>query len=213
MNRLVSFLTTLVFIFSGILFTGCKEDEKGLVTAITLVGGTYNATCRCNQFSLKDNASLQVTAFVMPRDAANQNVTFASKNNNIFDVSGTGLITPKAIGIDTLIVSATDRSGISTRYQIIVTDHMVKATAINVTAAGSNMTLKIGGAPFDLAAQVTLAPADTWNKTVTYQSNNEAIAVVTADGTVSPTGVGSTTITIRTVDGSNLSRNVNVTVQ
>jgi len=96
---------------------------------------------------------------------------------------------------------------------VIIIDHMVKATAINVTAAGSNISLKKGGASFDLGACVTLTPADTWNKTVTYKSNNEAIVAVSASGIVNPVGVGSTTITITTADGSNISRNVNVTVQ
>lgn len=193
--------------------TGCKDKEDVMVTAVTIQEAVWASVNNCMQLTLKDNATLQVTPFIMPRDAANQTVTYSSKYPNLMEVSASGLITGKAPGVDTLTVSATDGSGISSWYRVVIVDHMVKATAINVTAAGSNMTLKIGGSSFDLGACVTLAPDDTWDKTVTYQSNDETIATVTENGIVTPAGIGSTTITVKTADGSNISRDCNVTVQ
>ena len=94
-----------------------------------------------------------------------------------------------------------------------IADHKVKATAINVTAAGGNIELKIGGGSFDIGACVTLAPADTWNKTITYTSNDETVATVSATGVVTPAGLGATTVSVKTTDGSNLSRDCNVVVR
>ncbi|MDR1154689.1 MAG: Ig-like domain-containing protein [Bacteroidales bacterium] len=204
-------LFSIMLLSTGL--TGCKDKEDGMVTAVTIQEAVWASVNNCMQLTLKDNATLQVTPFIMPRDAANQTVTYSSKYPNLMEVSASGLITGKAPGVDTLTVSATDGSGISTWYRVVIVDHMVKATAINVTAAGSNMTLKTGGSAFDLGACVTLAPDDTWDKTVTYQSNNETIATVTENGMVAPVGIGSTTITVKTADGSNISRDCNVTVQ
>ena len=203
-------INVVLFLLAG--FYGCKEKEDGIVTALTIKEGKWVSTSSCMVITLKDNATLQLTPFIMPRDAANQTVKYAHKYTEFMEVSESGLITGKSPGVDTLTVSATDGSGISTWYRVVITDHKVKATAINVTAAGSNISLKVGGAAFDLGAQVTLSPADTWDKTVTYKSNNEAVATVSESGIVTPAGIGATTITVTTADGSNISRNVNVTV-
>ena len=210
-NILIGSATAILFLFACL--TGCEEKQENLVTALTIKEAEYISSGTYMRIALKDNATLQLTPFIMPRDAANQTVTYSNMYPNLMEVSASGFITAKAIGTDTLTVSATDGSGIKVSYRVEITDHMIKATAINVTAEGNNMILKLDGASFDLAAQVTLAPDDTWDKTVTYQSNDEDVATVTEDGIVSPVGVGNTTITIRTADGSNLSRNCNVTVQ
>jgi hypothetical protein len=188
----------------------CKDDEDGLVTAITVREAVYVSPVM--QLSLKDNATLQLTPYIMPQTASNKNVTYSNARHDLLEISASGLITPKGIGTDTITISATDASGVKVSYPVIISDHQVKATAINVTAAGANMVIKAGNT-FNLGATVTLTPADTWNKTVTYKSANESIATVTAAGVVTAVAEGITVITITTADGSNISRDCNVTVQ
>jgi len=211
-NILINIITVSLFIFT--FLTACEKEDKDVkVNAVTVKEAVYVSSGTFMQISLKDNATLQLTPFIMPQDAANKSVKYSNKYSNLMTVSESGLITAKAVGTDTLTVSATDGSGVEVSYRVLISDHMVKATAINVTAAGSNFELKIGGTPFNLASCVTLSPTDTWNKTVTYKSNNETIVTVSADGLVSPVAAGSTTITIKTADGSNISRDCNVTVK
>jgi len=213
MKKIISFLI-YTCIVSCIIFAGCEKDkDSGLITAITIEEAVYVQSINSMQIALKDNATLQLTPFIMPQGATNKMIKYSNKYPNLMEVRESGLITAKAVGTDTLTVSATDGSGVTVSYQVLISDHQVKATAINVTAAGSNMVLKIGGSPFDLSACVTLSPADTWNQVVAYKSNNEAVAAVSEKGIVSPVGVGNTTITITTTDGSNISRDCNVTVQ
>ena len=212
MKKIISFLIGSVAFC--IAFVGCEKDNnERLITAVTIQEATYVQSANSMQISLKDNATLQLTPFFMPQDAASKKVSYSNKYPNLMEVSESGVITGKAPGMDTLTVRATDGSGVTVSYQVVIIDHKVPATAINVTAEGSNMKLKVGGTPFDLAACVTLSPADTWTKDVAYKSNNESIVTVTANGIVNPVGVGSTIITITTIDGSNLSRDCNVTVQ
>jgi hypothetical protein len=189
----------------------CKEDEEdGLVTAITVREAVYVSPIM--QLSLKDNATLQLTPYIMPQTASNKNVTYSNKHPELLTVSESGLITPKGIGTDTVTIRAKDGSNVSVSYPVIIADHQVKATAINVTAAGANMVIKIGNT-FNLGAAVTLAPTDTWDKTVNYKSANESIATISTAGIVTAVAEGTTVITITTADGSNISRDCNVTVQ
>lgn len=48
----------------------------------------------------------------------------------------------------------------------------------------------------------TIAPANATNKAVTWSSSNTAVATVDANGVVTGTGVGTSTITVTTVDGA-----------
>ena len=192
----------------------CSDDnDSGKVLAVTLLeavrDGNNNNTMT---ISLKDNETLQLTPYILPQNATNKNVTYSNLHSEILTVNQSGLITPTGVGTDTLTVSATDGSGVKTSYLVQIIDHKVKATAINITAEGNNMSLKVGGTSFNLAATITLSPADTWDKSLSYTSGDESIATVSEDGMVTPVGVGITTITVRTLDGSNLSRVCNVTV-
>ncbi|MDR0421754.1 MAG: Ig-like domain-containing protein [Proteiniphilum sp.] len=210
---LMKALVTLTIVATA-LMTGCNDGgDSGKVLAVTLQeavsDGNNNNTMT---ISLKDNETLQLTPYVLPRDATNRNVTYSSLHPEVLTVSESGLITPTGVGTDTLTVSATDGSGVKTSYLVRIIDHKVKATAINVTAEGSNMTLKIEGTPFNLAATLTLAPADTWDKTLKYTSGDESIVKVSKEGLVTPVAAGVTTVTVETTDGSNLSRVCNVTV-
>lgn len=208
----LSVLAVIVLV-SGCDPQGFEPDNDGKVTSIAVKEAVYVSTGTPSmQISFKDNEELQLNVVILPQSAKNQKVTFTNKHPELMTVTESGLLKPKSFGKDTLIVSATDGSGLSTRFIVNIIDHMVKATAINIAAAAQNKQLKIGGAPFDLAANVTLAPADTWNKAVSYASNDEAIVTVDAAGIVTPVSVGSTTVTIRTTDGSNLSVNWNVSV-
>lgn len=193
---------------------GFEPDNDGKIKSIAVKEAVYvSSGTPSMQLSLKDNAELQLNVVIMPQNAKNQKLTYTNKYPELLEVTQDGLLKGKGIGTDTLTISSTDGSGVSVRFVVNISDHMVKATAINVTEAGSNILLKIGGNNFNLAECVTLAPADTWNKAVTYTSNDNSIATVDADGIVTPVSVGATTITIKTTDGSDLSKDCAVTVQ
>jgi hypothetical protein len=217
-KKIIFILACIAFYAS---FTGCSIDpdippRTGMVTAITIEEAVYDASINWMRITLRSNETLQLTPFIMPRQADNPRVSFSNNNPDLMTVSETGLITPRtnrSFGIDTLTVSATDGSGITVRYQVVITDHMVPASAISVTAEGANMFLRVGRAPFDLGATVSLLPTDTYDKRISFTSNDESIVTVTPEGMVTAVALGTTTITIRTLDGSNLSRDVNVTVQ
>jgi uncharacterized repeat protein (TIGR02543 family) len=67
-----------------------------------------------------------------------------------------------------------------------------------VTLNHSTLSMTAGDAPVTLTA--TVAPANATNKNVTWSSSNTNVATVN-NGTVIATGGGTTTITVKTVDG------------
>ncbi|MFV0268669.1 MAG: Ig-like domain-containing protein [Draconibacterium sp.] len=202
-------LTILLLAF-GLAFSSCTEDDEIKVAAVTLLQAEY--VDNNMQISLKDNETLQLTPFIMPQNASDKNVVYSNKNTEILTISTDGLLTPKAIGTDTITVQATDGSGVQTSYRVNITDHMVKATGISVSAEASNVELKIGGATFNLADHITITPADTWDKSVSYKSSNVNVVTVSSEGIITPVGVGNATVTVTTADGSNISRDCNITV-
>lgn len=209
-------ITYLLFAaFAVVMTVGCEPkgfepDTSGKARSIAVKEAVYVAASQSMQLSFKDNTELQLNVVTIP---ANIPVAFSNRRPEIMEVTSAGVLKPNKPGVDTLTVSATDGSGLSTRYVVNVIDHMVKATAINVAAEGANFQLKVGGTTFDLGRHVSLAPADTWDKTVTYTSGDPTLVTVDAAGIVTSAGKeGATTITIKTTDGSNLSRDVNVEV-
>ncbi|GHT40967.1 hypothetical protein AGMMS49965_10040 [Bacteroidia bacterium] len=191
--------------------SGCNDDSDGAkVSAIGVKEAVYVSPIM--QLSLKDNATLQLTPFIMPQNAANKAVAYSNLYPKVLEISADGLITPKAVGTDTITIRATDGSGVKVSYPVVITDHIVKATAINVTALGANMSIKIGNT-FDLGHEVTLSPNDTWDTSVTYASSDATIATVDANGIVTAVAEGTAQITITTADGSNLTRTCPVEVK
>lgn len=62
------------------------------------------------------------------------------------------------------------------------------------------MTLTVGGQPVTIIP--TIEPANATNLNIIWTSSNEAVARVSANGTVTPMGAGTATITGRTEDGN-----------
>ena len=97
---------------------------------------------------------------------------------------------------------------------IRIADAAPKFTEISL-ANNKNVELGVNTAYQNLS--VTSAPLyaqqSYMNKNVTWKSSNEKIAKVDAYGNVTGVGAGTATITVTTIDGSNLSASCNVTVK
>ena len=82
--------------------------------------------------------------------------------------------------------------------------------AVTSITATSSMTLEVGGTK---TISTTVSPSDAYNKKLSFTSGNTNVATVDANGKVTAKGSGTTTITIKTTDGSNISKTCNVTVE
>lgn len=202
------------------LLSACDDKVDGF-GSLTVKEAKY-ANNRM-ELTLQDNETLPLTLFTMPRTDDPIEATYTSRHPDWLKVEG-NVLTPALFSggatiyepetrTDTLTVSA---GGLSVNYVVIITNHIKRVKDIKLTAAGANFQIKRGGGAegtFNLASTISFSPADAYDQTVTYTSSDESIATVSPEGIVtSGDNEGTAVITIKTCDGSEVTRTANVTV-
>jgi hypothetical protein len=124
MRKILFFATAALF--CG-LAGGCSPDGfdgyGDKVTSIGLQDAKFvSSPTEHMEFALTIGTPLQLKPMVLPTTAANKNVAYSNRHANLMEVTSEGLLTPKAIGTDTLTVSATDGSGVYTNFVIRITE-------------------------------------------------------------------------------------------
>ena len=181
-------------------------SSDGTVTALSV--GTANITATCGNATVTckvtvnpveatgvilsaDNMSLLVgqteklTATVQPANTTDKTVTWKSDNEAVATVSSDGTVT--AVSVGTANITATCGKATATCK---VTVNPVEATGVILSA--DNMSLLVGQTE---KLTATVQPANTTDKTITWKSDNEAVATVSSDGTVTALSVGTANIT------------------
>ena len=199
----------------------------GVVTAVsvgtativvTTVDGNFADTCvvTVNPISVKsvalDKATLTLdiaqtatlVATVNPADAANPAITWTSDNEAVATVAD-GVVTAVAVGTATITVTTVDGNFTAT-CEVTVVEPIVAVTGVTLDKATLTLTV-----PETATLIATVSPETATDKSVTWASDNEAVATV-ADGVVAAVAEGTATITVTTVDG-NFTATCVVTVQ
>lgn len=120
-------------------------------------------------------------------------VEWESSNESVVKISSSGLLT--AVGPGNAKITATLRNG-SKSFNISVTTRAVEKIALIATDSEPQI-----GDVLKLTAEVS--PANATEKTVSWLSDNEDVAIVTSDGIVIVIGEGIAKITATACDGSN----------
>lgn len=205
--------------------------DNGVVTAVsageaiitvTTEDGAKTATCKVTvnapqtvpvtgvtltktELTLAEGGSEKLTATVEPANATNQTVTWSSNNEQVATVAD-GTVTAVKAGTAAITVKTADGNYQAT-CAVTVKPQNVLVTHISVTGTAS---LYVGDTA-KLTAKVE--PTNATNPAVTWSSNNESVATVGTDGTVTAVSAGTATITATAQDGSNVSGSCGVTVQ
>ena len=155
---------------------------------------------------------------IYPENVTYKDVTWTSSNENIATVSDEGEV--KAIEgdgttfsvIQLAPVAAYSGSGIYKTLKVVVSNTMVQAESINVSSESQEV---YAGETLQLTASIL--PENSTYKTVKWTSSDESIATVDANGLV--TGIvndkvnANVTITATTLDGSNVTGSIELTVK
>ncbi len=139
-------------------------------------------------------ATGKITAIITPEDAVNSKVNWISSNIQVASVDDNGVVTPLTTGTAT-ITATTDDGGFSKQCTVTVL-----APAEGVELNKDNLTLRVEGSTYQLKANVL--PVDATNKDVIWSSSNSDVAVVNAQGVVTPVAVGNSVITVTTDYGA-----------
>ena len=117
-----------------------------------------------------------------------------------------GVVTRKQYGTISIYATTTDGSGKFAKVKI----HFIEAKAEDIQFEKENIVLQPG---YSHDIMYKVLPYNTADQAVQWKSSDETVATVSNDGIINAINVGNAVITCTTCDGSNISRNINVTVE
>ena len=178
----------------AVTFTVTEKDPDPVpVTSVKLNNTTLNLT-------VGDSETL--TAIVLPDNATNKDVTWASSNEDVATVDENGKVT--AVKAGTAIITAT-AGGKKASCEVTVTSQPVPVTGISLDDAEVSV-----GRTIQLKPKFT--PADTTQRGVTWVSSDETIATVDTNGNVKGLAEGTVSITVTSTEDANVTATCTVTV-
>ncbi len=147
-----------------------------------------------------------INAKLMPSNTSDNKVlTWKSSDNKIVTVSSKGVITGIKKGTAT-ITATIPSNGYSASTTVTVGDTV---NVSSVTASPSSMKIGVGE---NKTIMVTVSPANSSTRAVTYKSSDKKIASVSSNGQVSGNKKGTATITITSKNDTTKKAKVKVTV-
>ena len=153
--------------------TGIKLDKT---THDMFVGETFRLTYKITPDGVSDGA-----------------VTWSSSNTSIVSVDQSGKVTARGVG--TAVVMVKTKDGGYTAICTINVGRVSTAIKLDVT----KLVLNVGEYYY---LEASLTPADTTEKTITYESSDAKVAVVSKKGKITAKKAGACVIMAKTKSGS-----------
>jgi len=154
---------------------------------------------------LEEGGTSQINVIFTPANTTDKGLTYVSDNTGIATVSSTGLIKAVRKGTATITVKTKDGSNKSATVKVTVDPIL----ATSMTASMSKTEL-VAGETVQISASV--APSNASVKTFKYTSSDPYAATVSNTGLITALAQGFTTITVETVDGSNIKKTFDLTI-
>ncbi|WP_051412162.1 Ig-like domain-containing protein [Halonatronum saccharophilum] len=143
--------------------------------------------------SIKEGEEVQLTTTVEPEDATNDGVSWSSDDENIATVDSNGLVSGVSVGEATITVTTDDGNY---HASIVITVDPIEVTGVSIDQEDQSIE---DGTTTHLT--VTIEPDNATDKSVSWSSSDEGIAIVDQDGLVTAQGEGTAIITVTTDDG------------
>ena len=142
---------------------------------------------------------------VLPADAANKNVTFASDNTEVATVNKNGLVTSVAPGTVNITVTTvdggfTDVIAVTVEEAVAVTEIVIAPAAITIPVTTSVTETLVAN----------VIPENATDTTVAWTSEDETIATVSVNGQIK--GIAPGTVTINATSANGVTGTCEVTV-
>lgn len=167
--------------------TAADVQDTIEVTVVQPVTGVKLPT----SISLVKEENTTLVPTILPSDASNQDVTWESANESIATVDENGVINAIEVGQTTITVSTVDGNFKAT-CTVTVVPIPVPAEDVEIEAEDNVNTIKIDET---LHLEAIITPANTTDS-ISWSSNNEAVATVSNDGAVKAISEGSATIKV-----------------
>lgn len=145
--------------------------------------------------TLKVNETGLLTVNLTPSATTDKNVSFESSDMAVAIVDENGTVKAQSIGEAFITVTTKDGSNISAKCKVEVIPTPAESVSIKYDGPTS---LRVGQA---VQLSVEVLPENTTDKSVEWQSQNNEVLSVDANGLVSATGLGEAWISVRTTNG------------
>jgi len=139
-----------------------------------------------------EGETAQLIATVLPSDATDKKVIWASSKQSVATVSNTGLVSAIAEGTSTITASAGGKSSTCT---VTVSKKVIEVSSVELNK--TTLELVEGDSETLIA---TVKPDDATDKTITWNSSDAAIATVDMNGKVTAIKEGTATVTAKAGD-------------
>ncbi len=191
-------VVTALAVGSAIITVQTEDGGKTASCSVTVVEKNVPVTgvsLDRSSMTLVQGESQPIFPTVSPDNASDKTVTWSSSNPSTATVDGNGVVT--AVSIGTATITVTTRNG---GFKATCTVTVVAAT-IPVTGVSLNMTSLSMTVGDTQTIKATVNPSNATDQTVTWSSNNTAVATVSSSGVVTAKSAGTATITVKTNDG------------
>lgn len=206
---------------SGVLWISdnpsvAKVDTSGLVTGVSdgaaiitvsAIDGSAEAQCAVTVTSNVTDVNIidekivlevgdpkELEYEIIPANASNKNVTWESRDESVVTVSQNGVI--QAVGTGTTDVFVITEDGDKYDYCKVTVVIYIKS----ITIEKSDLKLN-KGVDYRLCDEVVIDPANATETKLTWESKDEEIVRVSADGIITAVSAGTTRITVKTENG------------
>ncbi|OQA94541.1 MAG: Kappa-carrageenase precursor [Bacteroidetes bacterium ADurb.Bin217] len=167
-----------------------------LVTSINIQGAKQ---------SLRVGDSIQLSAEIMPQNAANTTLSWTTSNSIVLTVTQQGTVTAMSKGSATISAASTDGSNITATYTMTV--DTVPITSISLSAIP---TMQVGQVEDVIAI---ILPQDATVTGLLWSSYNTQVATIDQFGKITAIAPGTTTIKAMSTDESGVFATIDVTVE
>jgi len=178
-------------IYATTLDGGFKETcQITVVPPVAVTGVGLNQT----SISLTKGFTSTLVATVVPGESTNRTVTWSSSDTAIATVDNNGIVTAVAEGT-AVITARTLDGGYSATCQVTV---IAPVAVSGVSLNKPSTVITIG---YSETLEPLIAPDGATDKSVTWSSDNPAVATVSSTGKVTAVTAGSAVISVKTNDG------------
>lgn len=172
---------------------------SGVYVNVPVTGVAMTETAK----NIKVGTTANIGYAVIPPCADNTSVTWSSSNTSIATVDGYGKVTAKKAG--TVVITVRTSDGGKTATCTYTVKPLVSEVKLNKTTS----SLGIGKSE---TLTATIFPTDAFDKSLTWNSSDTAIATVDQNGKVTGKTDGTVTITATAKDGSGKSASCTYTI-
>ncbi|MDD6928748.1 MAG: Ig-like domain-containing protein [Porphyromonas sp.] len=145
--------------------------------------------------TLKAGESIKLNATVLPETTTDKSINWSTSDAAIATVDSEGNVI--AVGVGTVEITATTSNGKTSTITLTIDPTLAES----ITLTPAMASILIGES---ISMVVSVSPATTTNKSVTWTSSNPEVASVDDSGNVTGLDVGNVEITATTADGSSL---------